>query len=161
KSFFVFGERRWEAHGLSVAASEPEPFLKASIAYNGAYGGSDSSDEEPGKVETYMENPVGTGYHPVRRRSTLTGRLLPNTAEGETPITDTRGKFRPMSFGPIGRNFSPRFRHAGTYDQAWLDNEAPFWPADFSYAYFQSAPEDQQVPYLLGGEEVELMNLTP
>jgi hypothetical protein len=66
-----------------------------------------------------------------------------------------------MSFGPVGRNFFPRYKQAGTYDQAWLDNEAPFWPVDFSYAYFQCAPEDQQVSFLQGGEEVELRNLTP
>ena len=63
-------------------------------------------------------------------------------------------------FGPVGRNFFPRFQHAGTYDRQWLENHAPFWPADFNDAYFQCAPPGQQVPFLRGGEEVELHNLT-
>ena len=50
---------------------------------------------------------------------------------------------------------------AGTYDQKWLDDVFPFLPADFDERYFQSAPEDQQTEYLRGGEEIELVNLTP
>jgi len=159
KSFSVFGDRRWQ--DFILPASGPEPFTQMPISYDRAYGGADCNEDEPDKVATYVENPVGTGYHPIRRGSALVGRLLPNTAEGRTPISDTKGRHRPMSFGPVGRNFFPRYKHAGTYDQCWLDNEAPFWPADFSYAYFQSAPDAQQVPYLQGGEEVELKNLTP
>jgi hypothetical protein len=159
KSFFVFGERRYE--DIMLSTSDPDPFLEASISYNGAYGGADFNEDEPDKVATYVENPVGTGYHPIRRRSLLIGQLLPNTAESGRPITDVTGRHRPMAFGPVGRNFSPRYRYAGTYDAQWLNNESPFWPADFSYEYFQCAPEDQQVEFLQGGEEVELTNLTP
>jgi hypothetical protein len=66
-----------------------------------------------------------------------------------------------MAFGSIGRQWAPRFRHAGTYDQHWLDHEAPFWPSDFRHDYFQSAPQDQQLPYPVGGEPLVLRNLTP
>lgn len=158
KSFYVFGERRWEDYLLS--ASYPTAFTQSPISYNGAYGGADFNDDQPDKVATYVENPVGMGYHPIRSRWSLIGKLLPNTAEGRTPISEVNGRYRPMAFGPVGRNFFPRYRHAGTYDQQWLDNEAPFWPKDFSYSYFQCAPEDQQVAFLDGGEEVELRNLT-
>ena len=159
KSFSVFGDRRWQ--DIMLSASDPEPFTQLPISYERAYGGADSNEDQPDKIVTYPENPIGTGYHPIRRRSDLIGTLLPNTAEGSSPISDTKGRYKPMSFGPVGRNFSPRHSHAGTYDQRWIDNEAPFWPADFSYRYFQCAPDDQQVSYLRGGEEVELRNLTP
>ena len=66
-----------------------------------------------------------------------------------------------MSLGPVGRGWSPRSRYAGTYDQDWIDNTFPFLPADFDDSYFQCAPEDQQTGFLHGGEQVELMNLTP
>lgn len=158
KSFFVFGDRRWE--DIMLSAGDPEPFTQMPISYDRAYGGADFNEDQPDRVATYPENPVGTGYHPIRRRSALLGRLLPNTAEGRTPISDTKGSFKPMSFGSVGRNFAPRNTYAGTYDQGWTDNEAPFWPVDFSYRYFQCAPDDQQIPYLQGGEEVELRNLT-
>jgi hypothetical protein len=159
KSFCVFGPRQWLDSMLSVG--EPEPFVQTPISYDFAYGGADVNEEEPDKVATYLENPVGKGYRPLRRHSDLIGEPLPNTAEGWNPISGNKGRYRPLALGPVGRNFSPRHKHAGTYDQQWLDNEAPFWPADFSYAYFQCAPDDQQVPFLQGGEDVELINLTP
>ncbi len=65
-----------------------------------------------------------------------------------------------MSFGPVGRNWQPRVRYAGTYDEVWLNRQAPFWPGDFDYRYFQSAPIDQQIDYPAGGDEVVLVNLT-
>jgi hypothetical protein len=159
KSFFVFGDRRWE--DMMLSTGDPEPFTQMPISYDRAYGGTDSNEDEPDRTAAYIENPIGTGYHPIRRRSALVGALLPNTGEGRSPVSDVKGRYRPMSFGPVGRNFFPRHKLAGTYDRKWLDNDAPFWPADFSYAYFQSVPDDQQVPYLQGGEEVELANLTP
>src|SRR5262249_18112477 len=55
----------------------------------------------------------------------------------------------------------PRVHFAGTYDQKWLDNQAPFWPDDFDYRFFQAAPPDQQIPYPAGGEDVVLKNLSP
>jgi len=158
KSFHVFGDRRWQDQWLS--SGEPEPFTRLPISYDRAYGGVDVDEDEPDKVSTYAENPVGVGYHPKRRRWALIGCLLPNTAEEASPIADPDGRYRPMSFGPVGRNFFPRYKHAGTYDQKWIENQAPFWPADFSYSYFQCAPADQQVDFLHGGEEVEIRNLT-
>jgi hypothetical protein len=144
-----------------LSTSDPEPFTQMPISYDRAYGGADSNEDEPDKIATYPENPVGIGFHPIRRRSALLGSLLPNTAQGRSPVSDATGRYRPMSLGPVGRNFFPRYKRAGTYDQNWLDHESPFWPADFSYAYFQCAPDDQQVSYLQGGEDVELTNLTP
>jgi hypothetical protein len=61
----------------------------------------------------------------------------------------------------LGRGWQPRIGHAGTYDQAWIDNVFPFLPADFDDRYHQSAPEDQQIDPPAGGEEVVLVNLTP
>ena len=69
--------------------------------------------------------------------------------------------YAPMSFGPVGRGWEPRYKLAGTYDDAWLDEVFPFLPADFDEAYYQAAPADQQIPYPRGGEDVALLNLTP
>jgi hypothetical protein len=158
KSFWVFGDRRWQ--DFLLPPSGPEPFVQTKISYDRAYGGFDRNEDEPDKVATYAENPVGTGYHPIRRASALVGELLANSAERRQPISDITGRFKPMSFGPVGRNFLSRYKHAGTYDQKWLEERAPIWPTDFSYAYCQCAPDDQQVPFLQGGEPVELVNLS-
>jgi hypothetical protein len=159
KSFWVFGERRWR--DFVFPPSGPEPFTRAEFSYGTAFGGEDRNVDQPDKVLTYAENPIGTGYHPVCRSADLIDELLPNTSDGPSPISDVKGRFRPMAFGHVGRNFVPRYSFAGTYDQKWLEEDAPLWPADFSYEYFQAAPSDQQVPFLEGGEEVEMMNLTP
>lgn len=66
-----------------------------------------------------------------------------------------------MSFGPIGRGWAPRCKLAGTYDDKWLEDTFPFLPADFDDAYFQAAPQDQQIETPGGGETVTLLNLTP
>jgi hypothetical protein len=66
-----------------------------------------------------------------------------------------------MALGAIGRNHKARLRYAGTYDKEWIQNRSPFWPKDFDYRYFQCAPPDQQMPHLVGGEEIKLENLSP
>jgi hypothetical protein len=66
-----------------------------------------------------------------------------------------------MALGPVGRNWLPRRRYAGTYDARWLETRMPFVPDDFDSRYFQAAAADQQIPYPRGGERVELVNLSP
>jgi hypothetical protein len=124
-----------------------------------AFGGTDRTLEAQGKVFTYMANPVGRGYWYAIE--SVHGQPLPNTEQLDQPVRDYGSSYKPMSFSPVGRNWSPRYRYAGTYDQNWLENNAPFWPQDFDYRYFQCAPEDQWTAYPQGGEPVVLRNLTP
>lgn len=91
----------------------------------------------------------------------MDGKPLPNTEELSGTVKNPQGNYRPMAFGPIARSSTSRAKYAGTYDQNWIDNVFPFLPADFDERYYQSAPEDQQIDYPLGGEEVVLLNLTP
>jgi hypothetical protein len=160
KAFNVVGDRRWERSLLSLNPTPSRPFVKMPITYDRAYGGADQAPGNPYKIKTYTKNPVGVGYYPYSTGKHLFGKPLPNTEEIGKPIKSESGKYLPMSFGPIGRNFQTRIPYAGTYNQAWLDNVAPFWPQDFDYRYFQSAPVDQQIPHLKGGEPVVLQNLT-
>jgi len=161
KSFEVVGNRVWQAGALYIAVSKPEPFAVMPISYNNAWGGVDKSQEDPSKHHYYPSNHAGVGYHEYTSGKYMDGRPLPNTEEKGSKISNPKGKYRPMAFGPVGRAWQPRPKYAGTYDEKWLDEQAPFWPDDFDYRYFQAAPEDQQIPYLSGGEEVVLSNLTP
>jgi hypothetical protein len=159
KTFSVVGNRLWQVHGADVSVSAPEPFDAMSISYDNAFGGVDESNADQHETKTYLPNPVGRGFsHFIKG---LDGKPLPNTEEPGRSIADPKGSYAPMSFGSVGRNWQPRAQFAGTYDQEWLDDHAPFWPADFDYRYFQAGPEDQQIPYPSGGEEVVLTNLTP
>lgn len=159
KSFNVIGDRQWESNGLLVSPSQPRPFLQMPITYDRAYGGVDNFHFDQNQHSAFMPNPIGKGYR--RHLIDIEGKPVPNTEETDRPITSPKGEYLPMSFGVIGRNWLPRYPYAGTYDQNWIDNISPFLPPDFDNQYFQAAPPDQQVPYLQGGEDVVLGNLTP
>lgn len=160
KRFEVVGDRVWDRVLLWTVRTSPQPFIKLPITYDRAYGGVDKSEKDHEKVKTYVDNPVGVGYYPLTKKKALIGKPLPNTQEIGRAAKTTNGNYRPVSFSPIGRNFKSRIPFAGTYDQRWLDERAPFFPDDFDYRYFQSAPADQQMPYPTGGEEVRLENLS-
>ena len=160
KTFSVVGDRIWDSGLAWVSPTRPIPFVSMPINYGRAYGGEDSDPDKPDVVDTYPHNPIGVGHYPLSPRKAMIGKPLPNTAERRKIVDERKGKYRPMSFGAIGRNFAARYPLAGTYDKAWMDNRMPFWPDDFDYAYFQAAPIDQQISYPQGGEEVVLRNLT-
>lgn len=161
KSFNIVGNRRWEKGLLSISSSAPEPFLIMPISYDNAFGGCDNSHEKPAKHNAYTLNPVGVGFHTNFEAKAIENKPLPNTEQTGKTVSDPKGWYLPMSFGPIGRGWADRLKFAGTYDQNWIDNIFPFLPPDFKDDYFQCAPADQQIAYLRGGETVELLNLTP
>ena len=160
KTFNVVGNRYWKA-GITIAPSQPEEFTVMPISYDNAFGGLDNFHDDKNKHSAYMRNPVGKGYHQLLDSYLVDGAPMPNTEEVNRPIQTPNDGYKPMSFGPVGRGWSSRLPHGGTYDQDWIDNTFPFLPADFNEAYYQAAPEDQQIPYPKGGEEVVLVNLSP
>jgi hypothetical protein len=160
KSFAVVGDRTWSTGVSGVTASPPQPFTVMPISYDRAFGGTDNKHEDPAKHAAFMRNPVGRGFHKNMRSEWVDGAPLPNTEELNVPVDRPDGEFNPMSFGVIGRNWEPRYRYAGTYDQDWFDNVFPFLPADFDEQYYQAAPLDRQLPIPLGQQDVTLVNLT-
>ncbi|MGY4828971.1 DUF2169 family type VI secretion system accessory protein [Sphaerotilaceae bacterium SBD11-9] len=156
KQFAVVGQRRWRRQLVGVSASPPEPFTTMPISYDTAFGGTDCTREDA--PVTYRPNPVGAGYW--RHTDRIDDQPLPTSEEHDVPVVAHDVEYRPMSFSPIGRNWTPRAAYAGTYDQQWIENTAPLWPADFDPRYFQAAPPDQVIPYPQGGEPVVLRNLT-
>jgi hypothetical protein len=161
KSFAVVGNRVWKKGWFGLSATRPEPFTVLPISYGKAFGGTDTTHEDPAKHKFVLTNPVGRGFHHEMSAKLIDGKPLPNTEEEGRSVKKPDGDYRPMAFGPVGRNWEPRYKLAGTYDQAWIDNIFPFLPPDFQEAYYQSAPVDQQIPYVRGGEVVTLTNLTP
>ncbi|WP_437879010.1 DUF2169 family type VI secretion system accessory protein [Sorangium sp. So ce513] len=67
--------------------------------------------------------------------------------------------FAPAGLGCVGRAWTPRLQRAGTYDDAWVAGRHPFLPDDFSFAYWNAAPDDQQIAHPGPGLRVELWNL--
>ncbi len=157
----VVGDRNWEAGMVSINPGRADKFIAMPISYDNAFGGVDNFHQDESKHRTYVWNPVGAGFHEDLSGRLVDGSPMPNTEELDKTVTTPDQIYKPMAFSAMGRNFKSRYPFAGTYDQQWLDNQAPFWPDDFDYRYFQSAPPDQQITYPVGGEEVALKNLTP
>jgi hypothetical protein len=160
KLFTVVGDRVWEAGASGIGISAPVPFVQMPITYDRAFGGTDDKSDDASEHAAYMRNPSGQGFHKQLRREWVDGSPLPNTEEEGKPVTWVDGDYQPMSFGPMGRHWEPRYRYAGTYDDEWLEEHFPFLPPDFDDRYYQAAPADQQIPYPRGGEEIVLVNLT-
>jgi hypothetical protein len=124
-------------------------------------GGIDRLNPEEALPGAYLRNPVGTGWAQTKNQRFIPGLRLPNTQKIGEDIRSPFGDYTPMSFGPMGRGWPGRIDYGGTYDRNWVDNIAPFLPPDFDERYFQMAPADQQIDLPTGGEEVQLINLSP
>jgi hypothetical protein len=158
KAIRVVGDRQWKPllGRFFVFKSGPKPFQSILVSYENAYGGKDAG--KPEGFKAYASNPVGKGYS--RRGGGLKGLPLPNLEHLKQRIRSWRKRPAPVSFGAVGRNWEPRIRYAGTYDRKWLKNRSPQLPEDFNEAFYNCAPEDQQMPgYLRGDEEVRVQNM--
>jgi len=163
KQAWVQGEQTWHKNSMGrLVLSAKQPLTATPITYSRSFGGSWVADEEQDESFNayFLFNPVGSGFAEKQHQSLLIGKTAPNIFPNEESMNASK-TFQPISFGPVGRHWSPRAQYAGTYDQDWLDNVFPKWPSDFDTRYFQSAPEDQQIDYPTGGEVVELHNMHP
>jgi hypothetical protein len=159
KSFNVVGDRVWET-GAGMGLGPITPFAQMPITYDRAFGGLDNCSSDPAEHGAYPRNPIGRGFHRQMRKEWIHGTPAPNTEELGNPVKWVDGTYKPMSLGVIGRQWEPRFKYAGTYDQRWLDEDFPFLPPDFDEQYYQAAPLDQQLSKPVGEQVVTLLNLT-
>ncbi|MFO0548507.1 MAG: DUF2169 domain-containing protein [Polyangiaceae bacterium] len=133
----IVGDRTWKATGTPT---DPKPFKAMSLDWTKTWGGAG-----------HAVNPVG------RSRE---GSLVPNVERADEPITDRSRSLGAASFAPINPRWPSRVKKLGqAYDAAYQRERAPWHPTDLDWSYFNAAPEDQQVPYLRGDEELLLQNL--
>lgn len=159
KSLLISGDRVWQKGLFEPKLSEPAPMLSLPLDYQHAFGGHDPSGSE-NTQPVYARNPIGCGY--AQEKSAFINMPAPNIEYLSSPIRRWQDQPSPAAFSAISGNWQPRIGFAGTYDQAWEDQRHPLLPEDFDPRFFQCAPLDQQVPgFLKGGEQVELLHLTP
>ncbi|EDT6764277.1 DUF2169 domain-containing protein [Salmonella enterica subsp. enterica] len=157
KALHVVGHRHWDRNAPGML-SRPEPFTIMPLLYDHAFGGvqhyKDGNDLLP---DFFGENPIGKGYlSPKGEDNTVE---LPNLELINKPLSSPLDNYKPVALSAVSRSWMSRRRYAGTYDQRWKDEFFPLLPDDFDERYFQCAPEDQQIDYPVGGEEVILRNL--
>lgn len=158
KDAIVFGERHWVRAIGGWSASPPVPFIEMPLTFDRAFGGQDDS-RGPADVSVELQNLAGVGFHPHRANKEINGTPLPNIEHSKQRIRSPRDRPEPVGFGCLGRNWKDRSKHAGTYDQRWLDEIYPYLPEDFDSRYFQSAPEDQRFPHFVGGETIRCVHM--
>jgi hypothetical protein len=128
------------------------------LHFGRAYGGKDVG--KPDGFRHYARNRVGLGYS--KYGFGVAGAALPNLEDPRDPIRSWRSRPQARSFGPVGRTWQPRLARAGTFDKQWLKNRAPLPPRDFDERFYNCAPDDQQIPgYLRGDETISAENLHP
>ncbi|AGC49032.1 hypothetical protein MYSTI_07760 [Myxococcus stipitatus DSM 14675] len=160
KGVQVFGERVWESLAGIPSISAPRPFERMELTWERAFGGTD--DSHPDHPERCEANPVGRGFRSVRSRRGVHGLPLPNLEAPRELVRSTRERPPPCSFGPLPPHWTPRARHAGTYDDAWRRERLPLLPEDFDERHHLVAPADQRLSgYVQGGEPVKVVGATP
>jgi len=159
KHLRVTGDRYWQRSLTGLGISAPQPFLSMPITYERAFGGWDNAHEDPSQHRMESRNPLGTGF--AVKAEHLINKALPNIEYPHSLINSWEDHPAPAGYLPIESHWSPRRELAGTYDEEWQKTRAPLWAVDFNPRYHHAAPIDQQSQqYLLGGEAVELFNLT-
>lgn len=159
----VFGDRVWEKGRFGfLHMSKPKPFETMPLRWENAYGGIDAIDDKAPEKAVVSQNPVGRGFiNPTRRHASIPARALPNLENPHKLINSWRDRVPPVGFGPVAPSWQPRLSHAGTYDEAWQKNRAPYLPKDFKLKFFQTAPDDQFVSkHLQGGEPIEIAGVS-
>ncbi len=141
KALAVIGDR-------SEARGTPQPFATMDLSLPNAFGG-------PG----YRPNPLGKGATEETSSDGRRIRRLPNIERIDVLID---GGSEPAGFGPIPMAWEARLRKAGTYGKKYRKERWPWFPEDMDWSLFNAAPEDQQLPAPLKGDEAtRFENLHP
>ncbi|MCK4134569.1 DUF2169 domain-containing protein (plasmid) [Ralstonia solanacearum] len=164
KGVHVVGQRMWRKRLGLVSLTKPEPFTQMPLHYGLAFGGSRTykkgrGDQAQELTDAHLANPDGIGWFGKHTMGDIDGARAPSLEALDDAISDPDGKHRPVAFSAIARHWAPRRQYAGTYDEAWQKNVFPFLPNDFDERFHQCAPEDQQMDYPKGGEQVILRHL--
>jgi len=156
KTLRVFGDRVWDRGRVSSATE----FVQMPLVYENAFGGQYWKDNQLVDLET--RNPLGKGFKGERSQEEMNGSMLPNIENPTQLIGSVDDSPAPSGFGFIASNWHPRFLYAGTYDEQWKQNRAPYLPLDYQPRFQNSAhPDLVSGGYLTGGEEVTLTNMHP
>ena len=160
KTIRVYGDRTWRGSLIGSSMTSPKPFVKMPLIYERAFGGIDTSNDDPKKQGAEFRNPIGVGFG--LSSSFLKNKPLPNLEEPKDEIKSWKSRPKPTGVGFICKHWEPRRQYVGTCDQYHIENRFPLYPLDFDFRFFLGANPDLVFsPHLGGGEYIELRHLTP
>ncbi|UXH80622.1 DUF2169 family type VI secretion system accessory protein [Roseateles amylovorans] len=160
KRLLVKGQREWRVRMGQAMMTEIRPVISVPLHYGFAWGGSQRPiDSEQYAPAPHPTNPAGLGWFEADRLALSHGQVLPSLEVPGEPVESPRSARTPAAFSAVPRDSEWRRRYAGTYDAAWKRDQFPLPPIDFDERFYQCAPEDQQMVYPTGGEEVTLQHM--
>jgi len=102
-----------------------------------------------------------TGAALGRARTALAYSRGPSTLVHKTAPPQQPFAPSPSDLGPIGRAAPSRARRLAAIDASALDGDAIVLPGDLDPAFFQCAPDDQQLDAIVPGDVVRVMGDQP
>jgi hypothetical protein len=190
KTIAVIGDREAQFNaGKSPGFRDPQPFKQMPLCYERAYGGTDVYSD-PCTLFAYPRNPLGRGFVVANAKAALSKLQLPNIEDPDDRISPERlcvGDFykgwqnqpMPTSLGWFPKTWLPRAALAGVMpgdrklEQELRKNYEQLIPPehkesykktqlpDMNFRFFSGASAGLAMPYLQGGEQIVLHNLTP
>jgi uncharacterized protein YjbI with pentapeptide repeats len=151
KSLAVFGDRYWTGPTGMERITAPEAFTTMPTGWSSAYGGPD-----------FPDNPQGKGRAPVVLPDGRQAVPLPNVETPGRLIGAPTDQPEPANLGPIDLTSPRRMTKAGTYDEAYMREHWPYYPADMDWTFFNQAADDQRMKdWFAGDETIAVANMHP
>ena len=145
----VVGDRQWIRKLGVLTFGEPVPFSEMDLGWERSFGG-------PG----FAPNPIGRGIAESAGPGGNTAIPLANLEDPAKVVKSPKDRPPPIGFGPVAPSWQPRTDRLGSYDDKWLAKRWPWFPDDFDWRYYNSAPEPMQLDgYVKGDEELYFENL--
>ncbi|HEX9886361.1 MAG TPA: DUF2169 domain-containing protein [Longimicrobiales bacterium] len=152
KAVRAWGNRVWRSDGQPT---EPDPFEFMPLVWERAFGGVDDTGSA---VDAELRNPVGIGVRARDSARPLDGYPLPNLENPSAPLLSWQDRPPPAGVGAVAPSWEPRRSWAGTYDERWQAERAPYLPLDFDPRFLHQASPDQILATHVGpGEWVDLI----
>jgi len=157
KSLQVLGERHWIEGLLTTSASRPQKFAQVPLRYEYAFGGLDRHSSIP-----HPDNPHGCAYiSKLFAGKKVAGNSLPRIFYADDEAYSINKNTRVAGLGFLGASHRSRTAYLGTYDKHWQETRSPELATDFNFAYYNSAPVDQQAPLgSFSGQSIELRGMS-
>ncbi|MEM9761986.1 MAG: DUF2169 domain-containing protein [Pseudomonadota bacterium] len=142
----------WELGEPDLSSAVPMDWR---LAFGGPVPGSEQGD---GPAEVDPRNPLGCGIAGQPDAWTDAPRQAPQILEAGTHLAWDDAP-EPACLAPVPPFWRQRQQHAGTYDDAWLEERHPLLPEDFDPRFWQCAPPGQTCDAPLSGATYRLENL--
>ena len=148
KKIAVFGDRLWSETSSQYRLSRPSYFSRIPLTLNNAYGGKE-----------HEINPDGQGF---TTKTTYPEVKVPNIELPDQLLREPTETPYPAMLLPHSPTCKHQVKLLGTFNNDWLVNESPYYPADIDWHYFNRAEMDQQSDrFFVGDEEFSCTNMHP